>query len=90
MRITLYHTDSCRYCRLAEQLLSKKGIAYESVDVTDDDARRAWLVDRTGLRTVPQLFLDGEPIGGFRELDRLDRSGELDRRLAAPPPDSNP
>ncbi len=85
-RITLYHTEYCGYCRRAEQLLSRKGIPYESVDVTDDDARRAWLVERTGRRTVPQVFLDGEPIGGFRELEALERSGELDRRLASPPP----
>lgn len=85
-RVVLYHTDHCRYCRLAEQLLARKGIPYESVDVTDDDARRAWLVERTGLRTVPQIFLDGEPIGGFRELDKLERSGELERRLATPHP----
>ena len=84
-RVTLYHTERCGYCRRAEQLLAHKGIPFESVDVTDDDARRAWLVDRTGKRTVPQIFIDGEPIGGFRELDALDRSGELARRLAAPP-----
>ena len=85
-RITLYHTERCRYCRLAAELLAKQGLAYEAVDVTDDDAKRDWLVDRTGQRTVPQIFVDGEPIGGYRELAELDRSGELARRLAAPPP----
>ena len=66
-------------------LLKKRGIAFEEIDVTHDDAKRAWLVQATGRRTVPQIFIDGESIGGSDELHALDRKGELMRRSAASP-----
>jgi glutaredoxin 3 len=83
-KITVYATTYCWYCRAAEALLKKKGIAFERIDVTGDRETRRWLVQATGgRRTVPQIFIDGDAIGGYDELAALDRTGELDRRLAS-------
>lgn len=78
-RVVVYSTTYCGYCVRAKMLLNRKGIAFTEMDVTDDDAKRAWLVTTTGRRTVPQIFIDDKPIGGFDELAALDRAGELDR-----------
>ncbi len=75
--MVVYGTERCGYCRAAEELLRRRGIAFEPIDVTGDDARRGWLVERTTFRTVPQIFIDGEPIGGYEELAALDRKGEF-------------
>ncbi len=81
-RVVVYSTVTCGYCRMAEALLKGKGIPFEKVDVTHDAATRAELVERAnGRRTVPVIFIDGEPIGGYTELAQLSASGELDRRL---------
>ncbi len=82
-RVRVYSTLICPYCIRAKALLKAKGIPYENVDVTGDAGMRAWLVQQTGRRTVPQIFIGEEPIGGFDELRALDQSGELDRKLAA-------
>jgi glutaredoxin 3 len=76
-RVVVYSTGYCGYCRSAEALLRARGILFERIDVTSDPARRKWLVQTTGRWTVPQIFIDDQPIGGFRELEQLDRSGEL-------------
>ncbi len=82
MDVLVYTTDYCPYCDRAKALLDKRGIAYEEIDVTHDPEKRAWLVQTTRRRTVPQIFIKGEPIGGSDELHALDRSGELARKLA--------
>jgi glutaredoxin 3 len=79
--VTLYTTRVCGYCMAAKQLLAARKVPYQEVDVTTDPAKRAWLVEATGRRTVPQIFIAGEPIGGFDELAALDRSGELAAKL---------
>ena len=73
----------CPYCIRAKALLRDRGIAYEEIDVTADSAKRSWLVQATGRRTVPQIFIDDEPIGGFDELRAMDQSGELKKKFAA-------
>lgn len=82
--VTVYTTRVCPYCIAAKRLLGARSIAYQEIDVSHDDAKRAWLVEATGRRTVPQIFIAGESIGGFDELSALDRSGELAKKLAAP------
>lgn len=77
----MYRTRFCGYCLRAEWLLRRKGVAFDSIDVGGDQPRRAWLREATGQHTVPQLFIDGQSIGGYTELAALDESGELDRRL---------
>ena len=77
-RITVYTTASCPYCLRAKALLSRKGVAFEEISVEGDQARRAWLVERSGQRTVPQVFAGERSLGGFSDLDALDRAGKLD------------
>jgi glutaredoxin 3 len=79
--VTIYTTRVCSYCVAAKRLLSARGVPFQEVDVTGDDAKRAWLVEATGRRTVPQIFIGGEAIGGYDELAALDGSGELAEKL---------
>ena len=83
--VQVYVTDYCPYCTRAKALLDKRGIPYELIDVSNDEAKRAWLVKATGRRTVPQIFIHGEPVGGSDELHELDRKGDLQKKLAAAP-----
>ena len=80
--VTIYTTRICPYCIAAKRLLSARGIPYQEIDVSGDQAKRAWLVEVTGGRkTVPQIFIKGESIGGFDELSALDQSGQLASKL---------
>ncbi len=81
-RVEIYTTRICPYCRRAKALLEKKGAAYEEIDVSDDDALRARMVELAGgRRTVPQIFIDGRPIGGSDDLYALEQAGRLDALL---------
>jgi glutaredoxin 3 len=82
-RIRIYSTRWCGYCVRAKALLDDKGIPYEDVSLDDDPDFRRHLFDLTGGWTVPQVLIDGTPIGGYTELWRLEKSGALDERLAA-------
>jgi len=62
-------------------LLKAKGIPFQEIDVTRDPALRQEVVQRSGRRTVPQIFIGDEPIGGFTELRALEQSGELNEKL---------
>jgi glutaredoxin 3 len=80
--VRVYTTQVCPYCIRAKALLQKKGVAYEEVDVSDDPGKRSWLVSASGGRkTVPQIFIGEQAIGGFDELAALDRAGKLDAML---------
>jgi glutaredoxin 3 len=76
-RITLYTTRWCGYCVQAKKLLDSRGIEYDEVSLDDDPAFRQKLFDLTGRWTVPQVVIDGRPVGGYVELWRLDREGKL-------------
>lgn len=78
----VYTTTYCPYCVAAKRLLAMRKIPYVEVDVTDDSAKRQWLVEKTGRRTVPQIFIGGVSVGGSDELHALDKSGELLKMLA--------
>lgn len=83
IKIEIYSTKHCSYCVKAKALLDRKGLSYTEIDVTgDDDARLALLQKANGLRTVPQIFIDGHHIGGCDDLYLLDNSGELDPLIA--------
>ena len=82
-KVVVYTTQYCPYCMQAKALLKHKGVTFEEVDVGEDDALRARVVELSGRRTVPQIFIDDKPIGGYDELRALDDQGELDRLLAA-------
>lgn len=81
--VVMYSTKVCPYCVRAKSLLQRRNIPFEEVDVTNDHEKRNWLVQATGRRTVPQIFINDEPIGGSDELHALDSSGELQKKLAA-------
>ena len=82
-KIQMYTTKWCGYCVRAKALLDGKGIAYDEVDMGDDPSFRARLQELTGGWTVPQIVIDGRPVGGYTELWQLDKSGQLDQLLAA-------
>jgi len=77
----MYTTNVCPYCTRAKMLLKGKGVAFEEINVQNDPVTRDWLVKTTGRRTVPQIFINDESIGGFDEMHALDRAGELDKKL---------
>jgi glutaredoxin 3 len=76
-QITMYSTEPCGFCRNAKALLASRGIAYEEINLAKDPDGRTELAQRTGLMTFPQIVIDGETLGGFRELVEFDRSGGL-------------
>jgi glutaredoxin 3 len=80
-RVIVYTTNYCPYCTAAKALLRSKQVDFAEIDVTDDPERRAEMEQLSGRRTVPQIFIDGRPIGGYDDTRRLDESGELDRLL---------
>ncbi len=81
--VKIYTTLVCPYCVAAKRLLAARGIPYQEIDVTHDDAKRAWLVEATRRRTVPQIFIGSRPIGGYDDLAALDESGKLRRAMVA-------
>jgi glutaredoxin 3 len=83
--VTVYVTQTCAYCVAAKRLLAKRGAHFVEVDVSGDAEKRAWLAQTTGRRTVPQIFIGGDAIGGYDELAALDRAGKLTEKLAGTP-----
>ena len=81
-RIRMYSTTWCGYCIRAKALLERRGLEYEEIVMDDDPAFRQKLLEMTGRWTVPQLFIDEVPIGGYTELWCLDRDGRLDELAA--------
>lgn len=84
--VVMYRTPFCGYCVRAQMLLDGKGIPFRQIDVSRDFETRRWLVQATGRSTVPQIFINGRPVGGYDDLRELDRTGELDRLLSESPP----
>jgi glutaredoxin 3 len=83
-RVVVYSTTYCGFCRRAEDLLRRAGVAFETIDVTGDVYARAELVERAGgRRTVPVIFVDGEAIGGCQELAAMLHAGGLEHLSAA-------
>jgi glutaredoxin 3 len=79
--VLIYTTSACPYCVQAKRLLSHKGVPYQEIDVSGDAARRQEMMQASGRRTVPQIFIGEQSIGGFDELYALEQSGELDTLL---------
>jgi glutaredoxin 3 len=80
-RVVIYTTSYCPYCFRAKALLRSKNVEFEEIDVSHDPARRAEMEHLSSGTTVPQIFIDAQPIGGFDDARRLDAIGELDRLL---------
>lgn len=82
-RVEIYTTATCPFCIMAKHLLNQKGVAHEEIDVGREPQRRAEMTRRAnGRRTVPQIFIGGEGIGGCDELHALEHAGKLDMMLA--------
>ena len=79
--VQVYTWSNCPYCVRAKDLLSRKGVAFEEINLDGKDKELADLKARTGFRTVPQIFINGKMIGGFQDLAQLDSKGELDPML---------
>jgi len=89
--ILLYTTPFCGFCLAAKRLLTKKGLDFEEIDVSFDDALRAEMTARAGgAQTVPQIFVQDRHLGGYVELEVLARTGELEVWLARETPDAEP
>lgn len=83
-KIEIYTTPWCGYCARAKALLEKKGAAYEETDVMEDSVKRTEMRERSKRTTVPQIFINGQHIGGSDELAALEQAGRLDALLAQP------
>lgn len=80
--VLMYSTGVCPYCVMAERLLQSKGVAeIEKVRIDLDAQQRTAMMEKTGRRTVPQIYIGDTHVGGFDELSALDRAGKLDALL---------
>ncbi len=82
MRIEIYTKEHCPYCHRAKGVLDARGLEYTEYDVTSDPGGQREMVKRSGGRTVPQILIDGEPIGGSDELVDLDKAGVFAAEVA--------
>jgi len=83
-KIEIYTSSLCGYCTAAKRLLDQKSVSYEEIDVTLDQAMRQVMAERAGgRRSVPQIFINGEGIGGCDDLYALEHAGRLDALLAS-------
>ena len=86
--IRIYTTPWCGYCAAARKLLDAKGVQYEVVDVGSDKILRHEMIELSGGQTVPQIFIDSQPVGGYDDIAGLDASGKLDPMLGLNKPSS--
>ena len=77
-RVRIYSTPFCGFCRMAKHLMEREGIPAEEIDLSEDDALRLKLVEQTGWRTVPMIFIDETFVGGYQELTQLQKAGGLE------------
>lgn len=83
-KITMYTTGFCPYCKMAESLLQARGVQHiDKIRVDLEPERRAEMMEKTGRRTVPQIYIGERYVGGFDDLSMLDRQGELAALLAS-------
>ena len=83
-KVTMYSTGVCPYCQMAERLLRSKGVAaIDKVRVDLEPEKRVEMMEKTGRRTVPQIYIGETHVGGYDDLAALDRAGGLDKLLAA-------
>ena len=83
-KIEIYTTPWCGYCARAKALLEKKGAAFEETDVMEDAVKRTEMRERSRRTTVPQIFINGQHVGGSDELAALEQAGKLDALLGQP------
>ena len=81
MKFTIYTTNWCAYCKAAKQILSSRGFDFSEINLEEKGMDREDLYKLTGGRTVPQILINGNPIGGFDDLQKLDASGKLTEEI---------
>lgn len=79
--VRMYMTPTCWYCAAAKRLLKAKGVDYTALDVSRDSALRQEMTELSGRRTVPQIFIGAQSVGGYDDIAALDAAGELDPLL---------
>jgi glutaredoxin 3 len=82
-KIQIYLTTWCPFCQRATQLLREKGQSFEAIDIEAEPKRRSEMIERSGRRSVPQVFVDTRHVGGYDDLAALDAAGQLDPLLAS-------
>lgn len=83
-KVVVYVKDYCPYCTKAKNLLNKKGVQYEVIDIEHDEELQEYVIKQSGRRTVPQIFINDKPVGGSDDIYYLNSTGELDKLLAEP------
>lgn len=82
-RIEIFTSPQCSYCDQAKALLRSKGVQFQELDVSENNVRALFVERLPRVKAVPQIFIDGEHIGGFEDLRHLDQNEELDRKLTS-------
>jgi glutaredoxin 3 len=80
-KVIVYTKDNCPYCRLAKELLSARHVAFEEIRIDLDNSKAEEMIRLSNKRTVPQIFINNQPIGGYDDLAALAKSGKLDNLL---------
>jgi len=88
--VAIYTTNYCPYCTRAKALLGKKGVPFTEIAVDDRADLRAWVAAASKQRTVPQIFINGQAVGGFTDIAALDQKGVLDEMLGRAPASGDP
>ncbi len=81
-KVIVYSSAHCPYCVMAKQLLERKGVAFQEVRVDLEPARREEMMQKSQRRTVPQIFINDQAVGGYTDLLAIDRANKLDQMLA--------
>lgn len=81
-QVEIYTKSSCGFCMLAKRLLDSKGVSYVETELLANPDKLGEMVERSQRRTVPQVFIGGQHVGGYDDLSALDRAGRLDAMLA--------
>lgn len=80
--VIVYSSAHCPYCVMAKQLLERKGVPFKEIRVDLEPARREEMMQKSKQRTVPQIFINDQPVGGYTDLLAIDRANKLDQMLA--------
>lgn len=79
--VIMYSKSTCPYCKSARQLLEKKGVNFTEISIDDDSSLREEMIAKSGRHTVPQIFINGQPVGGCDDIYALESQGQLDQLL---------
>lgn len=80
-KVLMYSTSSCPFCMRARELLNKKNIEFTEILIDEHPSKRDEMIEKSGRRTVPQIFINQKPIGGCDDLYALEEQGQLDKLL---------